>query len=201
MARASGAWNREATLTAPAPKERPMTVAPLATTPRPLPPKRPRPARRPVHRCAGDSSRPGYHAHDRARGALPAPGTRHPGDASLTVRLRPVPVRTVRRVVTPMVRVLVRRSPVNSVRSDEAAVSSPLRAPRGGLDRSHHPRHGWPGRDNACARSSPFPSLVTPLAPHTASPCVVLTDRATHRPLTHRSSAPLPPCHAPLLPA
>jgi len=78
-----------------------MTVAPLATTPRPLPPKRPRPARRPVHRCAGDNSRPGYHAHDRARGALPAPGTRHPGHASLTARPSPVPVPHKRRAVAP----------------------------------------------------------------------------------------------------
>jgi len=94
-------------------------------------------------------------------GALPVPCTRHPGYASLRARLRPVPVRAARRVMTPMVRVLVRRSPVNPVRSDEAAVSGPLRAPRGGLDRSHHPRHGRPGRDNACARSSPSLAHIT----------------------------------------
>jgi len=49
------------------------------------------------------------------------------------------------------------------------------------LGRSHHPRHGRPGRDNACARS--LPPCVTP-PPRTWHP------PASRRPATQPSTAP-----------
>jgi len=100
-------------------------------------------------------------------GALPVPCTRNPGYASLNARLRPVPVRTERRVMTPMVRVLVRRSPVNPVRSEEAAVSGQLRVPRGGLaGATTLATGGRVGTMRAHGHSHP---CVTPPTPHPAS--------------------------------
>jgi len=87
------------------------------------------------------------------------PCTRNPGYASLNARLRPVPVRTQRPAVTPMVRVLVRRSPVNPVRSEEAAVSGQLRAPRGGLAGATTPATG--GRGGTMRAHGHLPPCVT----------------------------------------
>jgi len=98
-------------------------------------------------------------------GALPVPCTRHPGYASLNARLRPVPVRTQRPAVTPMVRVLVRRSPVNPVRSEEAAVSGQLRVPRGCLAGATTPATGGRGGTmRAHGHSLPFSCHTTTTA-------------------------------------
>ncbi len=176
-----------------------------------LPPGCPRPARHPDHLCAGDrrsdhaslirgvassrslvsglrEHRPLTHAAGRGTmpmtvlgGALPVPCTRNPGYASLNARLRPVPVRTERRVMTPMVRVLVRRSPVNPVRSEEAAVSGQLRVPRGGLaGATTLATGGRVGTMRAHGHSHPCvtPPHPTPPTPHPASSGRVPTGHA-----------------------
>ena len=99
-------------------------------------------------------------------GALPVPCTRNPGYAGLNARLRPVPVRHERPAVTPMVRVLVRRSPVNPVRSEEAAVSGPLRVPRGCLAGATTPATGGRGGTMRAHGHSPLLSHATTTTAH-----------------------------------
>jgi len=114
-------------------------------------------------------------------GALPVPCTRNPGYASLNARLRSVPVRHERPAVTPMVRVLVRRSPVNPVRSEEAAVSGQLRVPRECLAGATTPATGGRG---GTMRAHGHSLPVSHPPPRTWHP------PASRRPATQPSTAP-----------
>jgi len=113
--------------------------------------------------------RPGYAARDRARGG--APGALHSKSGLCEPERTPAAYpRSHRvRVVTPMVRVLVRRSPVNPVRSEEAAVSGQLRVPRGCLAGATTPATG--GRGGTMRAHGHFLPVVTPPRPsRTRSP-------------------------------
>ncbi len=126
-------------------------------------------------------------------GALPVPCTRNPGYASLNARLRPVPVRHERPAVTPMVRVLVRRSPVNPVRSEEAAVSGQLRVPRGCLAGATTPATG--GRGGTMRAHGHFLPVVTPPRPSRTWPPPASRQRATQPSPAPHDAPPGGPLH------
>ncbi len=138
--------------------------------------------------------RPGYAARDRARGG--APGALHSKSGLCEPERTPAAYpRSHRvRVVTPMVRVLVRRSPVNPVRSEEAAVSGQLRVPRGCLAGATTLATGGRG-GTMCAHGHSLPvSHATTTTAHG-----LLLRRADRQRAARPSRAPhdAPPCGPP----
>jgi len=202
-----------------------------------LPPGCPRPARHPDHLCAGDrrsdhaslirgvassrslvsglrEHRPLTHAA--GRGTMPmtvlgggAPGALHSKsglcEPERTPAARPRPHRATgddADGASPRA-----AEPCEPRQVGRSSGKRPAPGATRGLGRSHHPRHGRPGRDNACARS--LPSLCHPTPPHpphTRPPPAAcqratrvnagveasLTSRAQHPPSQHGLHPPPP---------
>jgi len=110
--------------------------------------------------------RPGYHAHDRARGGAPGALYSKSGlcEPERTPAARPRPPRAAGGDADG-----ARPCAAEPCEPRQVGRSSGKRPAPGAtrvLGRSHHPCHGRPGRDNACARL--LPPVVIPLPVHPA---------------------------------
>jgi len=126
----------------------------------------PRRAGRGTHDAVDTCGQPGYAARDRARGG--APGALHSKSGLCEPERTPAACPRPPRATggdadgaSPCA-----AEPCEPRQVGRSSGKRPAPGATRVLGRSHHPRHGRPGRDNACARS--LPPVVTPPPVHPA---------------------------------